>query len=225
MNNQQMPYSYIEYLSPDLKDYKTYSNFNTPQIMPRRDTSEMILKQTKASLNKFLSNLQKGTTMNNILTDRNVVPLQKTMNNISQISNRNFIEDDPAILESYNRLKPIYDRKNNNANMYNYNKINNFNNNINNTNNYYHPLMSKTFTNFNPTPNNVIKVNKLMDNNQLRKNANNNIYSPSNTDSNINYSQYNTTTKRMKNNNNEFFNKNIVKSDKKNMDNKKINII
>ena len=225
MNNQQTPYSYMEYLSPDLKEYKTYSNFNIPQTMPRRDTSEMILKQTKASLNKFLSNLQKGTTMNNILTDRSVVPLQKTMNNISQISNRNFIEDDPAILESYNRLKPIYDRKNNNSNMYNYNKINNFNNNINNTNNYYHPLMNKTFTNFNPTPNNVIKVNKLMDNNQLRKNANNNIYSPSNTDSNINYSQYNTTTKRMKNNNNEFFNKNIVKSDKKNMDNKKINII
>ena len=129
MNNQQMPYSYMEYLSPDLKDYKTYSNFNISQTMPRRDTSEMILKQTKASLNKFLSNLQKGTTMNNILTDRSVVPLQKTMNNISQISNRNFIEDDPAILESYNRLKPIYDRKNNNSNMYNYNKINKFNNN------------------------------------------------------------------------------------------------
>ena len=52
MNNQQMPYSYMEYLSPDLKDYKTYSNFNTPMTMPRRDTSEMILKQTKASLNK-----------------------------------------------------------------------------------------------------------------------------------------------------------------------------
>ena len=225
MNNQQTPYSYMEYLSPDLKDYKTYTNFNTPQVMPRRDTSEMILKQTKASLNKFLSNLQKGSTMNNILTDRNVAPLQKTMNNISQISNRNFIEDDPAILESYNRLKPIYDRKNNNANMYNYNKINNFNNNINNTNNYFHPLMNKTYTSFNPTPNNVIKVNKLMDNNQLRKNANNNIYSPSNTDSNINYSQYNTTTKRTKNNNNADIPKNLDKSDKKNMNNKKINII
>jgi hypothetical protein len=57
--------------------------------------------------------------------------------------------------------------------MYNYNKINNFNNNINNTNNYFHPLMNKTFTqNFNQNPNNIIKVNKLMDNNKLRKNAN-----------------------------------------------------
>jgi len=228
MNNQQTPYSYMEYLSPDLKDYKTYTNFNTPQVMPRRDTSEMILKQTKASLNKFLSNLQKGTTMNNILTDRSVIPLQKTMNNISQISNRNFIEDDPAILESYNRLKPIYDRKNNNANMYNYNKINNYNNNINNTNNYFHPMMNKTYTqNFNQKPNNIIKVNKVMDNNQLRKNANNNIYSPSNTDSNINYSKFNTTIKRTKDNNNVGFIKKIDRSEKKNMNmnNNKINII
>ena len=218
MNNQQIPYSYMEYLSPDLKEYKTYSNFNTPQTMPRRDTSEMILKQTKASLNKFLSNLQKGTTMNNILTDKNVIPLQKTMNNISQISNRNFIEDDPAILESYNRLKPIYDRKNNNTNMYNYNKINNFNN------NYYHPLMNKTFTqNFNQNPNNIIKVNKLMDNNQIRKNINNNIYSPSNTDSNINYSQYNnTTTKRTKNSSNVGFTRNIIKSERRSLNNNNI---
>jgi chromosome segregation ATPase len=110
--------------------------------------------------------------------------------------------------------------------MYNYNKINNFNNNINNTNNYFHPLMNKTYTqNFIPNPNNIIKVNKLMDNNQSRKNTNNNVYSPSNTDSNINYSQYNTTIKRTKDNNNAGFTKNIVKSEKKSMNNKKINII
>ena len=61
----ETPYSRFENtISPNYNELK---NFKTPQVLPKGETSEMILSQTKASLHNFLANLKKGSTMNDIL--------------------------------------------------------------------------------------------------------------------------------------------------------------
>ena len=56
----ETPYTFYEYkVSPNYNEIKNFSNPKTPQIFTKKETSEMILSQTKASLNNFLSNLKK----------------------------------------------------------------------------------------------------------------------------------------------------------------------
>ena len=64
----ETPYTIYEYqISPNYNELK--KNIMTPQVKPKNETSEMILNQTKASLNNFLLNLKKGSTMNDNLVD------------------------------------------------------------------------------------------------------------------------------------------------------------
>ena len=73
---------------PNNNELNNYSNIKNPSILPKNETSEMILSQTKASLSKFLSNLKKGSTMNDILTDNKKKPLMPEISNISRISKK-----------------------------------------------------------------------------------------------------------------------------------------
>ena len=113
---KETPYSYYDYqVSPDYTEYKYFSNFNTPQNFNKNETSEMILSQTKASLNNFLSKLKKETptTTNNTLIDykNKNKPTKVIANNISQLPINKFKEN-RNILNTENRNKQNnYDSK------------------------------------------------------------------------------------------------------------------
>ena len=115
---QNTPVSYYDYqISPDYnKQFKYMSNFNSPQN--QRKDSEVILSQTRASLNKFLSNLQKGSTMNSIMLEKNKnKQSMPTISNISYVSNNKFMDDAQGKIDAYNKIRQIY-IKNNADNKY-----------------------------------------------------------------------------------------------------------
>ena len=193
---QNTPVSYYDYqISPDYnKQFKYMSNFNSPQN--QRKDSEVILSQTRASLNKFLSNLQKGSTMNSIMLEKNKnKQSMPTISNISYVSNNKFMDDAQGKIDAYNKIRQIY-IKNNADNKYTniltYNKMNNtLNQGIKN--------LSQNNNNINNNKN-IIRVNKIINNNNTQvnegnykdnniienKNLSNNIYNTINTDNNIN---------------------------------------
>ena len=104
----ETPYSRFENtISPNYNELK---NFKTPQVLPKGETSEMILSQTKASLHNFLANLKKGSTMNDILKENKKKQLMPEMNNLSRISNKKYPDDDQGIVESYLKLSKLYNK-------------------------------------------------------------------------------------------------------------------
>ena len=152
---KETPYSYYDYqVSPDYTEYKNYSNFNTPQNFSKNETSEMILSQTKASLNNFLSNLKKETptTTNNTLIDykNKNKPTKVIANNISQLPINKFKEN-MNFLNTDNRNLPNYKKVNNNT----FNALNNNN-------------MHTKFNNQNLNQNNAQRNNYKNTRNQIR---------------------------------------------------------
>ena len=101
--SSETPYTFYEYqISPNYNELK--KNIMTPQVNPKNETSEMILNQTKASLNNFLLNLKKGSTMNDNLADNKKNKIMQNMSNISRNTN-NKKDDQSSIIDSYLRLK------------------------------------------------------------------------------------------------------------------------
>ena len=194
----EKPYSFYDYqISPNYNDIKKLPISQTPQVPSKKETSQTILSQTKASLNNFLSNLKKGSAMNDIINENKKKKLISTMNNISHISNQKYPDDDQAILESYLRLSKLYD----NNNLLNLNKINN----INNINTYREINKNLSQNNNNYNYKTQIRLNKIIDNNLTHNNTESNLidnkymyFNNNNNDiSQINFGQYN-TVKRTK---------------------------
>ncbi len=160
----ETPYTFYEYkVSPNYNEIKNFSNPKTPQIFTKKETSEMILSQTKASLNNFLSNLKKVSTINDNKTiNDNNKKLFPTMSNLSRISSIKFQEDDDQpMIESYIKLSKKYDNNLNN-NLLNYNKITNIN---------AYREMNKTISQNNYNKN-QIRLNNLFDSNIFENNNN-----------------------------------------------------
>ena len=228
---KETPYSFYDYqVSPDYTEFKDYSNFNTPQNFSKNETSEMILSQTKASLNNFLSNLKKGTpttTTNNALIDtkNKSKPTKVIANNISHLPINKFKEN-----------MNIYNTENRSNNIYNYKKINNntFNtiNNNNSNNNMYSKFNNKTLSQNNTQRNNYkntrnqIRIYKQLDNEQFyeknktdfleNKKLNNflNNYSNGSDDNANNFIQY-STAQRAKNSDSNIYQNSRTKSEDK----------
>jgi hypothetical protein len=179
----------------------------TPQVNPKNETSEMILNQTKASLNNFLLNLKKGSTMNDNLVDNKKNKIIQNMSNISRNTN-NKKDDQGSIIDSYLRLSKKYENNNNiNNSVLNYNKINN----INNINTY-----KEITKNMNHNNNiNNIRLNKIIDNSKL--------YEKNNTEGNLKdnynfmrFNNLNALNTLNNNNQNNFVQYNTVKRTKYN---------
>ena len=129
-NNQNPVYANYEGpFSPNYNEYKDIPNFKTPQVNIKTESSQNILNQTKASLNNLLSNLKKGSNINDMIMENKKKKLVSTMSNLSHISNKKYPEDGQELVESYIKLSKIYDNNNiktNNNNLFNYNQINIF---------------------------------------------------------------------------------------------------
>jgi len=133
MKNEKR-YSYYDYQDkPNYSDYKDFTNFNTLPSSQKNETSEMILNQTKASLNNFLSNLKKVSTVNDFIVENKNKMVLPTMSNISRISNKRFPEESQDFADSYIKISKIYETNSKDKNKFNYSKINNIS--IENNNN------------------------------------------------------------------------------------------
>ena len=185
---QNAPYSNYNLFSPNYNEMKDFPNMKTPQIPKKNETSEMILSQTKASLNNLLSNLKNASTMNDVL-DNKKKKLISTMSNLSRISNIKYPDDGQDLVESYMKLNKIYENKNminRTNNLFNYNTMNN----INTYNQGKKNLSQNNNINKNQNQNQIV-MNKLIDNNPIFSNTEGNIgenymYNSSNTDTNNN---------------------------------------
>ena len=194
---------------PNNNELNNYSNSKTSQALPKNETSEMILSQTKASLHNFLSNLKKGSTMNDILTDNKKKSLMPEMSNISRISKKRYPDEEPAIVDPYLTINQM-NHNNNNNNLDNkifyipniYNKTNNINTynqwskNLSQNNNLRNQLRMRKLIDINQS---YEKNNNMTDRNYLNNNNYKSKVNRTDNSLNNNMTQY-STVKRTKNN-------------------------
>ena len=178
---------------PNNNELNNYSNIKTPQILPKNETSEMILSQTKASLHNFLSNLKRASTLNDLLPDNKKKQLMPEMTNISKISKIKNPDDEQGIFDPYLTMNKL-NSTNIDNNIYYMPNIYNKTNNINTYNQWTKNLSQST------NLRNQLRMKKLIDINQSYE-RNNNMTERNYLDNNNTYkSKVNRTDNSLNNN-------------------------
>jgi len=203
----EKPLSGYKYQASPKYNNLEFKNFQTPKISIKNESSEMILNQTKESLNNFLLNLKKTSILKDNSEKRNVNVVPK-ISGLSSISN---IQSSEEKQSSYG-LNNNINNNNLETNILNYNKIYNTNNVYNLGNNSLIKNKAKLRANIQTEPFQPMHE-KINTENDLNLYLNNNLYNTLNINKGkTDFPVYN-TVKRTKNN--FSMGKNYIKSEEK----------